>query len=316
MNNFMIGYVFPGQGSQAQGMLSGLYHEYSIIRETFEEASDQLSHDLWDIVTNNPNDTLNQTAFTQAIMFTSDMAIARLIKQQEFFIVNMLAGHSLGEYVALSLAGVFSFPEGVDLVYQRGQIMQRCVPLNEGSMAAIVGLSDDDMIDICGNASSDNKLVTPANFNAPGQVVVAGHTDAVNIAMILAEERGARLALKIPVSVPCHCPLLNEASIEFGYLLNDTVFLDPIIPVMSNLTALIYQNATDVKDALVKHLYSPVQWVKSVENMKKMGISHIVEIGPQKVLSGLIKRIDKSIKISHVNDLTSLEHFKQVYEDI
>lgn len=298
--------VFPGQGSQSVGMLSDLYAEFVVIREAFREVSDALGYDLWALIQQGPEDLLNQTQYTQVAMLTADVAIYNLLKGQGFSSPVSMAGHSLGEYAALVAAGSITLHDGAKLVEKRAKRMQESVPLGVGAMAAIVGLTDEEVKDLCLNASDVSEQVTPANYNAIGQVVIAGHTKAVEKALVLAENKGARLAKIIPVSVPCHCPLLKKASEEFKHDLAAISFKIPQVDVISNVDLSIYQDSKHIQQRLAEQLYSPVHWVETIQGFKARGIEVVLECGPGKVLSGLIKRTEKSLVTHSIYDINSL----------
>lgn len=300
-------FVFPGQGSQTLGMLSDFVLQYPIIAETFSEASAAVGYDVWQLIQNGPEDKLNQTEHTQVAMLTSDVAIYRLLAQQGFPKPKLMAGHSLGEYAALVCSGSLTLSEASELVARRGQLMQNAIPLGQGGMAAIVGLMDEQVNDLCKQASFGEMQVTPANYNAIGQVVVAGHKEAVEALIKLADEAGARLAMMIPVSVPCHCPLLKEAAEEFGRDLAAVDFKVPTVEVISNVDLSSYHSAQHIRDKLKEQLYSPVRWVETVQLFPKKSIELVIECGPGKVLNGLIKRIDRNIATISVYDTISLE---------
>lgn len=302
-----VAYVFPGQGSQSLGMLADLSEQYPTIIQSFSEASERLSYDLWQLVQHGPEEKLHQTQYTQAAMLTADVAVYRLLQLQGAPKPQLLAGHSLGEYAALVASGVLSLADAAWLVGERGRIMQAYVPEGVGAMAAIVGLTDEHVIQLCDDASDSKWQVSPANFNAIGQVVVAGHAEAVQRAIDLATEQEARLAKIIPVSVPCHCALLKEAAEEFATYLDKTHFNLPECAVISNVDLSIYDAVTSMKALLTAQLYSPVRWVETILLMKKKSIDVIVETGPGKVLSGLSKRIDKTIPAISVYDNSSLQ---------
>lgn len=302
-----LAFVFPGQGSQTVGMLQNLAMAYPIIRDTFNEASEIVGFDLWALVENGPIELLNQTEHTQVAMLVSDVSIYRLLQSQQSFVPTMMAGHSLGEYAALVCSGALAFKDAVRLVALRGKIMQDTVPLGLGAMAAIVGLNDEEVVSLCQEASNDSTEVTPANYNAIGQIVIAGHTEAVQRALDLALEKGARLATTIPVSVPCHCPLLKPASLRFSEALEAVEFKTPALPVISNVTVSPYESAAQIRLLLAEQLYSPVRFVETINYFALKGVSHVIECGPGKVLAGLIKRIDKTIKTISVNDQESLD---------
>ncbi|RUR19728.1 [acyl-carrier-protein] S-malonyltransferase [Legionella sp. km535] len=300
-------FVFPGQGSQSVGMLSDFSLQYPIVTDLFAEASEAVGYDLWDLVQNGPAEKLNQTEHTQVAMLTADVAVYRLLMQQELSQPLIMAGHSLGEYAALVCADSISLSDAAQLVARRGQVMQNAIPLGMGAMAAIVGLTDEQVVSLCAEASTDSQKVTPANFNAIGQVVVAGHTSAVEHMIELANEAGARLAKVIPVSVPCHCPLLTEAAELFAESLENTEFKNPSIDVVSNVDLSVYYSAQHIRKQLKEQLYSPVRWVETIQMFKNRGIELIVECGPGKVLNGLIKRIDRSLDAVSVYDTISLD---------
>ncbi|HAT8123036.1 ACP S-malonyltransferase [Legionella pneumophila serogroup 1] len=301
-------FVFPGQGSQSIGMLSDFMPQYTVITDVFAEASDALGYDLWDLVQNGPETKLNQTEYTQAAMLTADVAIYRLLMQLGVPQPQVMAGHSLGEYAALVCANSLSLKDAAQLVARRGQVMQNAIPLGEGAMAAIVGLSDEQVRSLCDEqASTANHLVTPANYNALGQIVVAGHRTAVDKLIQLAEDAGARLAMIIPVSVPCHCPLLKDAAELFAENLAQIEFQVPSVDVVSNVDLSIYYSTQHIRDKLKEQLYSPVRWVETVQLIQQRGIELVVECGPGKVLNGLIKRIERNLTTISVYDTISLD---------
>ncbi|CAM2898344.1 ACP S-malonyltransferase [Legionella worsleiensis] len=300
-------FVFPGQGSQSVGMLSDFSLQYPIVTDVFAEASEAVGYDLWDLIQNGPVEKLNQTEHTQAAMLTSDVAVFRLLIQQGFPHPLIMAGHSLGEYAALVCANSLSLSDAVRLVARRGQVMQNAIPLGLGAMAAIVGLTDEQVNTLCVEASTEEEKVTPANYNAIGQIVVAGHTPAVERMIKLANDAEARLAKIIPVSVPCHCPLLTEAAELFAQDLAQTDFKNPAIDVISNVDLSVYYSADHIRKQLKEQLYSPVRWVETIQMFKNRGIDLIIECGPGKVLNGLVKRIDRSLNVISVYDTISLD---------
>lgn len=302
-----LAYVFPGQGSQHLGMLAELAEQHSSIKESFALVSERIGYDLWHLVQEGPESKLNQTEHTQVAMLTADVAIYQLLQESGYGASKMMAGHSLGEYAALVCANALSLEDAASLVAKRGQLMQRTVPLGQGAMAAIVGLGDEQIELICRQASSDEFLVSPANYNAIGQIVIAGNTSAVEKAVQLADEAGARLAKIIPVSVPCHCPLLKEAAEIFEEHLELANFKTPTTPVISNVDLTVYESPAQIRNLLKNQLFSPVQWVKTIQLMKKNGVNYLIECGPGKVLSGLTKRIERELTTISVNDRSSLE---------
>ena len=300
-------FVFPGQGSQSIGMLSDLSQHYPLVIELFASVSDHLGYDIWKLIQHGPEAILNQTEHTQVAMLVADVAVYQVLQQQGAVSATMMAGHSLGEYAALVAAGAMSLLDAAALVATRGRLMQETVPLGVGAMAAIVGLADAEIQELCARVSTPAEQVTPANYNAIGQVVIAGHQPAVEKAIKQANDMGARMAINIPVSVPCHCSLLVEAADKFAESLLRTEFKVPVLPVISNVNLTTYQSVSQIRTLLKEQLYSPVRWVETIQIMKNNGIECIVECGPGKVLSGLVKRIDKSLNALTVNDEASLQ---------
>lgn len=303
----VIAYVFPGQGSQSVGMLHELGAHYPLITQLFSSVSDRVGYDVWDLVQNGPLERLNQTEQTQVAMLTADVAVYQLLQQHGAPQASIMAGHSLGEYAALVCAGAIDLPDAAELVGLRGKFMQENVPLGLGAMAAIVGLTDAQVVELCSKATTQTHLVTPANYNAIGQVVIAGHAPAVERALVLADEMGARMAVNIPVSVPCHCPLLAQAADKFAQALDVAAFRVPHVPVISNVDLSSYHSVDQIKTLLQQQLCQPVRWVETIQMIKNKGVQLLVECGPGKVLSGLTKRIDKTLQAMSVNDQSSLD---------
>ncbi len=301
-----IAFVFPGQGSQSLGMSTALAEVFPLVRQLYEEASDALGLDLWQLVTEGPEEELNRTENTQPAMLTAGVAVWRVWQEQGGAGPAVMAGHSLGEYSALVAADVIGFADAVRLVAARGRFMQEAVPERSGAMAAILGLDDDAVRRICRQAS-EGEVVEAVNFNAPGQVVIAGQRAAVERAMALAKEAGARRALPLPVSVPSHCALMKPAAERLAELLEETEVRVPTIPVLHNVDVATAQTAKAVRDRLVRQLYSPVRWVETVQAMKGQGAETIFEAGPGRVLTGLGRRIDKTLGFLPVFDPASLE---------
>ena len=299
-------YIFPGQGSQSVGMLHELAEHHSLINTLFSSVSDRVGYDVWELVLHGPESRLNQTEYTQVAMLTADVAVYELLKQHNAPVASMMAGHSLGEYAALVCAGALSLPDAAVLVGLRGKLMQESAPVGQGAMAAIVGLTDEQVRDVCQHASSETYQVMPANYNAIGQVVIAGHTSAVEKAIVLADDMDARMAKMIPVSVPCHCSLLTQAAEKFSDALQNAPFKIPTVPVMSNVDLSVYESPAQMRTLLKEQLYKPVRWVETIQRMKDNGVEYLVECGPGKVLSGLTKRIDKTLQSISVNDPSSL----------
>ncbi|BEI23699.1 ACP S-malonyltransferase [Vibrio fluvialis] len=307
MSKFAI--VFPGQGSQAVGMLAELGEQYDVVKQTFAEASDALGYDLWALVQNGPAEDLNQTFRTQPALLASSVAIWRVWQDLGLEQPEVLAGHSLGEYSALVCAGVIDFKAAIKLVELRGQLMQEAVPAGTGAMYAIIGLDDAAIAKACEEAAQGD-VVSPVNFNSPGQVVIAGQKDAVERAGALCKEAGAKRALPLPVSVPSHCALMKPAAEKLAVALEALTFNTPQIPVINNVDVVAETDPAKIKDALVRQLHSPVRWTEGVEKMAEQGIEKLIEVGPGKVLTGLTKRIVKTLDAAAVNDIASLEAVK------
>lgn len=301
--------VFPGQGSQSIGMLNAFFEDYPQIKETYDEASSVLGYDLWEVVTSGPEEKLNSTDVTQPAMLAAGVAVWKLWNEKNGEQPAFLAGHSLGEYTALVCAGVIEFKDAIKLVSSRGKYMQEAVPKGTGAMAAILGLDDDAVREVCSSASGDadsEQIVEAVNFNSPGQVVIAGHTTAVEKATELAKEKGAKRAVMLPVSVPSHCQLMKPAADKLSAELQAIKFSEPRIPVLNNVDVQSPKTADEIKQALVKQLYQPVRWVETIQNMASQGVDRILECGPGKVLMGLNKRIDKSLSHAAMTDPAAL----------
>ncbi|MFD2180440.1 ACP S-malonyltransferase [Veronia pacifica] len=307
MSKFAV--VFPGQGSQAVGMLADLAEHYDVVKETFAEASDVLGYDLWALVQNGPEADLNETHRTQPALLTASVAVWRVWNQQGLEQPSVLAGHSLGEYSALVCAGVIDFKQAVKLVELRGKLMQEAVPAGVGAMSAIIGLDNNAIAKACEEAAQ-GEVVSPVNFNSPGQVVIAGNKDAVERANVLCKEAGAKRALPLPVSVPSHCALMKPAAEKLAVALAEVSFQSPSIPVINNADVAMETDPDAIKNALVRQLHGPVRWTESVEAMAEQGVETLLEMGPGKVLTGLAKRIDRKLSASAVNDTASLDAAK------
>lgn len=303
-------FVFPGQGSQSVGMLAELATEFTVVSDTFKQASDALGYDLWELVSAGPDDQLNQTDRTQPAMLTAGIAVWRVWQAQSGIKPEFFAGHSLGEYTALVAADAIDFTDAVKLVEKRGQFMQQAVPAGEGAMAAILGLDDDVVRELCAQAASAG-VVEAVNFNSPGQVVIAGATPAVQQAIAIATEKGAKRALQLPVSVPSHCALMKPAAEQLAAALDGIDIRMPSTPVIHNASVTAANDVAELKSLLAQQLYSPVRWVETVQWFAEQGIDTIIESGPGKVLAGLNKRIDKSLNALPVFDLSTLEKAQQ-----
>jgi len=297
--------VFPGQGSQSVGMLSDLRTNFPIVNEIFQEASDSINSDLWKII-NEKQELLNLTENTQPIMLAAGYASYKVLASEVNLTPISMAGHSLGEYTALVASGSLGFFEAVQLVKKRAELMQAAVPNGSGSMAAILGLDDEKVIEICSIANKKG-TVEAVNFNSPGQVVIAGMKNAVAHACDLMKESGAKRALILPVSVPSHCSLMKDAAMDFKYSVDNIDFQMGSENVLHNVDANYSRNIEEIKTKLVEQLHKPVLWTSIVHKMKDSGSEKLIEVGPGKVLAGLTKRIDKSLSGSAIIDVTTLK---------
>ncbi|MGX9308522.1 ACP S-malonyltransferase [Pantoea ananatis] len=298
-------FVFPGQGSQTVGMLADLAAAYPAVEETFREASDVLGYDLWQLVSQGPTEELNKTWQTQPALLAASVAIYRVWQQQGGQQPALMAGHSLGEYSALVCAGVLNFADAIKLVELRGKLMQEAVPEGTGAMQAIIGLDDAAIAKAC-EESAQGEVVSPVNFNSPGQVVIAGNKEAVERAGAACKAAGAKRALPLPVSVPSHCALMKPAADKLALTLETITFNAPAVPVINNVDVKAETDAHAIRHALIRQLYSPVRWTESVEAMAAQGVTQLIEMGPGKVLTGLAKRIVDGLSAAAVNDTASL----------
>lgn len=299
-----LAFVFPGQGSQSVGMMAG-WGERAEVRTTFQEASDALGQDLWALVTDGPADRLNQTVNTQPAMLAADVAAWRVWQAAGGAAPALVAGHSLGEYAALVAAGSLNFADAIRVVRFRAEAMQAAVPEGVGAMAAILGLDDDAVRAVCSEAAG-GEVVEAVNLNSPGQVVIAGNKAAVERAMALAKEKGAKRALPLPVSVPSHSSLMLPAADRLLAHLQGVAIAAPTIPVLHNTDVLGHADPVAIRIALAKQLHTPVRWVETMQALKATGIERVIECGPGKVLAGLAKRIDDSLPALALVDETSL----------
>ena len=297
--------VFPGQGSQTVGMLAELAAENPTVEATFREASDALGYDLWQLVQQGPAEELNKTWQTQPALLAASVAIFRIWQEKGGKMPSMLAGHSLGEYSALVCAGVIAFTDAIKLVELRGKLMQEAVPEGTGAMQAIIGLDDEAIAKACEEAAQ-GQVVSPVNYNSPGQVVIAGNKDAVERAGAACKAAGAKRALPLPVSVPSHCALMKPAADKLAVALESLTFNTPAFPVVNNVDVRCETSAEAIRDALVRQLYSPVRWTGCVEFMAQQGVTSLLEVGPGKVLTGLTKRIVSTLTASAVNEPANL----------
>jgi [acyl-carrier-protein] S-malonyltransferase len=297
--------VFPGQGSQSIGMLSDLNSNFSVVSEVFQEASDSISVNLWKIL-NEDQEALNLTENTQPIMLAAGYATYKVLSEETKLAPVSMAGHSLGEYTALVASNSINFFDAVQLVRKRGELMQSAVPTGTGSMAAILGLDDDVIVGICQKASHKG-VVEAVNFNSPGQVVIAGEKNVVAHACELMKEAGAKRALVLPVSVPSHCSLMKKAAAKFKTYIESIDFKTGNVKVVHNIDADYAGDVEAIKNKLVEQLHMPVLWTDSVNKMKDSGVERLIEVGPGKVLTGLTRRIDKSLSASAIIDVSSLK---------
>ena len=300
--------LFPGQGSQSIGMMNGF--DSSLVKEVFDMGSDIFGEDLLDLITSD-NDKINQTIYTQPIMFLSGYATYLLLKEKKSSLqVDYVAGHSLGEITAACVAGVFSIDTAIQIVQKRAQLMQNAVPAGEGAMAAILGLEDTVVEEICKTLQSTG-VIEPVNYNSPGQIVVAGEKKLIEQSLEKFKDSGAKRALLLPVSVPSHCSLMRSAAEDFGSYLNDFEFNDADIPVVQNVNATDVVDKKLIKENLVAQLFNPVKWTASIQYLEKQGVSNFIESGPGKVLWGLNRRITKSEDIKHFT-INSDEAFNEL----
>ena len=299
-------YVFPGQGSQSVGMMSDWGSHQAVVQSVYAEASETLGYDLWNIIAEGPDTELNQTRITQPAMLCAGVASWRIANlMDELPKASVMAGHSLGEYTALVCSQSIDLRNAVALVAKRGELMQTAVAAGEGSMAAIIGLDDANVIKACSDVETG--VVEAVNFNAPGQVVIAGNKQAVELAMDNARALGAKRALSLPVSVPSHCSLMQGAAEQLADALDQTEIKMPMVPVLHNQNAGIAESVNEIRSLLTKQLYQPVKWVETVQNIYAQGIHNLIECGPGKVLGGLTRRIEKEMQGHVIYDLASLE---------
>lgn len=308
-----LAFVFPGQGSQSVGMMTAWGDHQSLVDKVFEEASEALSYDLKNLVTEGPAEKLNQTEITQPAMLASGVAAFRVWQNLDLPPASVFAGHSLGEYTALVCSNSINFSDAIRLVAERGRLMQTAVADGEGAMAAIIGLADDDVIKAC--AQVEQGIVSAVNFNSPGQVVIAGNKTSVEQAMANAKELGAKRALPLPVSVPSHCALMEPAAEKLALSLQDLAIHLPNPKVIHNQNAQIAANADEIRDLLKLQLFHPVLWVDCVNAIHNQQVDTLIEFGPGKVLSGLTRRINAAMTGLPVFDQDSLEKTLQTISE-
>lgn len=300
-----IGFIFPGQGSQSIGMLAALAEAHEQVQQTFKEASGVLGYDLWQVAQQGPAEKLNSTEVTQPAMLAAGVAAYRVWQAQGGATPSAMAGHSLGEYTALVCAGSLAFNDAINLVAERGKLMQQAVPAGSGAMAAILGLDDAVVKAVCEEAAQGD-VVEPVNFNSPGQVVVAGSKAAVERATLIAKDKGAKRAVVLPVSVPSHCSLMKPAADELAKRLAAIEVKTPLVAVINNVDVASPTEPDVIRDALTRQLHQPVRWVEVIEAMHKQGVDSVIESGPGKVLAGLNKRIVKTMNALPIYDPDTL----------
>ena len=306
----MDAFVFPGQGSQYVGMGKDLAENFNGAKLIFEEANDALGFDIKSLCFSGSESDLRLTANTQPAILTTSIAALRVLQEETDISPSFVAGHSLGEYSALVCCGALSFADAVRTVRQRGTFMQEAVPVGVGAMAAVMGIDVEDLLTLCQEAAQ-GEIVVPANFNSPAQIVIAGHKTAVERAIVLAKDRGAKRALLLPVSAPFHSPLMAPAAQRLKGEL-ESVTLSPLIcPLVSNVEAVPYQDESSVKALLVEQVCAPVRWSESIQSMKDSGVTRYVEIGPGRVLSGLNKRLDRAAVHKNIGDMDSLKKLQE-----
>ncbi|MGH8049584.1 MAG: ACP S-malonyltransferase [Arenimonas sp.] len=301
-----LAFVFPGQGSQSVGMLAELAAAYPEVQKTFSEASEGAGLDLWDLSQNGPEEKLNQTENTQPALLTASIAVWRVWQTHSGVQPAQLSGHSLGEYAALVASGALSLHDGAKLVRERGRLMQAAVPAGVGAMAAVLGAEDALVEEICKEVSTSDSCIVPCNYNSPGQIVIGGHADALERATTALNDRGVRKVIRVAMSVPSHTPLMRNAAVQLGDFMKTLAWSMPDRPVIQNADVLAHANVEAIQDALVRQLYSPVRWTECVQRLAANGATHSVECGPGKVLTGLIKRIDKTFDARAIGASTDL----------
>ena len=312
--NKQLAFVFPGQGSQSVGMLTEMAENYPEIKDTFAQASEVLGIDLWALVTDGPAEELNQTHNTQPAMLAAGVALWKVWCAQSDVRPAYMAGHSLGEYTALVCSGVLDFADAIALVAARGRYMQEAVPEGVGAMAAVLGLADEQVVQVCRDAAQ-GEVCSAVNFNSPGQVVIAGNANAIDRAMLAAKEAGAKRALKLPVSVPSHCALMQPAADKLYAKMLGLLFSEPDVTLLHNVDVSVHKEAEEIRLALKQQLFMPVRWVDTIKALTEQGVQTVVEMGPGKVLMGLNKRIVKGVDYFTVYNPDTLNKLLEHYSN-
>ncbi|HOZ05756.1 MAG TPA: ACP S-malonyltransferase [Arenimonas sp.] len=301
-----LAFVFPGQGSQSVGMLAELAASHADVQKAFAEASEGAGLDLWDLSQNGPEEKLNQTEITQPALLAASIAVWRVWQTNKGVQPAQMSGHSLGEYAALVASGALSLHDGAKLVRERGRLMQAAVPAGIGAMAAVLGAEDALVEEVCREVSTSDSCIVPCNYNSPGQIVIGGHATALERATAVLNERGVRKVIRVAMSVPSHTPLMRDAAAQLGEFMKTMAWTMPDRPVIQNADVIAHSSIEAIQDALVRQLYSPVRWTECVQKLAANGAVHIAECGPGKVLTGLIKRIDKTIDARAIGTSTDL----------
>jgi len=302
----MLAFVFPGQGAQHAGMGKELAENFSVARHVFEEANDALGFDLKKMCFEGPDEDLKLTANTQPAILTMSVAALRVLQQETDLCADFVAGHSLGEYSALVASGAMSFNDAVQVVHQRGTFMQQAVPVGTGAMAAVLGIDAELLKELCAQ-SAQGEIVSAANYNSPGQIVIAGHATAVDRTIALAKDNGVRKAMLLPVSAPFHCALMVPAGEQLKAVFDTITLSDIETPVVTNVEATVNNDSSRIKDLLISQVSAPVRWDESVRYMLDNGVDRFIEIGPGKVLSGLIRRIERKTAVANIENIASLQ---------
>lgn len=301
-----LAFVFPGQGSQSVGMLAELSASHADVQKAFAEASEGAGLDLWDLSQNGPEEKLNQTEITQPALLAASIAVWRVWQTNKGVQPAQMSGHSLGEYAALVASGALSLHDGAKLVRERGRLMQAAVRAGIGAMAAVLGAEDALVEEVCREVSTSDSCIVPCNYNSPGQIVIGGHATALERATAVLNERGVRKVIRVAMSVPSHTPLMRDAAAQLGEFMKTMAWTMPDRPVIQNADVIAHSSIEAIQDALVRQLYSPVRWTECVQKLAANGAVHIAECGPGKVLTGLIKRIDKTIDARAIGTSTDL----------